>query len=216
MVAFLPKVFLPSMTNDARLKLNTAFVAPLLVVMSAIQIVNMLCFDNTFYQYGFIPSDTSTLYGIVLAPWIHFGWMHFLPNMAGLYCFGGILAAWDPKLFCRTTVPGLLLPPAVIWLISPNDSSYFVGASWLLCWYIGVFLVSWFLNQGRVTKGMNRFMLCMLALLIGECLLQIVMDTNVDGVGHLLSAVLAFCFHLLIWRSRTRAAWKNYQIVSKS
>ena len=75
-----------------------------LVVLWAIQIVNVVDSYHLTLTYGIKPRDVASLPDILTAPFLHFSWTHIEGNSGPLFIFGFLAAYRGIKKFAALTL----------------------------------------------------------------------------------------------------------------
>ncbi|WP_283138740.1 rhomboid family intramembrane serine protease [Rhizohabitans arisaemae] len=86
--------------------------------------------------FGIRPRSLDGLPGIVLAPFLHFGFDHLIANSLPLLVLGFFAAMRGIGRFLLASVVIMLVSGAGVWLISPSDSVT-IGASGMVFGYFG-------------------------------------------------------------------------------
>lgn len=132
------------------------------VVLLAVQLYQH--WFESLHEWGIYPRTTEGLPGILLHPFIHGDWGHFLSNLPALIIAMGSVLLFYEKIALRITLMVYLGTGVLVWLAA--RPSYHVGASGVIyglvsfLFFSGIFrndrralalsLLTIFLNQGLV------------------------------------------------------------------
>ena len=91
--------------------------------------------------YGIHPRDTDALFGILAAPFLHFGFQHVFGNTIGMLLLGSATALRSARDFVVVFICGTLVGGLGTWLIGPANSMH-LGASIVIYAYLGYLLTT--------------------------------------------------------------------------
>lgn len=114
-------------------------VGGLLVLMWVLEIIDQST-SNSLDRFGIIPRSVGTIFHILSAPLLHFGWGHLIANSGPFLVLGVLtylagLAKWLVTTACSVLVSGL-----TVWLTAPAGSIT-AGVSGLVFGYLTYLLV---------------------------------------------------------------------------
>lgn len=131
-------------------KVNISFnqqvniVITIFLLMAGIEAFNLFT-DRYLNQFGLLPRNIDTLYGIILSPLLHVSLVHFLSNIVPLLIFSLLMMQYGVKQFFLVTIYCILLSGTLVWLFGRN--SMHIGASGLIYGYFGYLLLAGMLSQ---------------------------------------------------------------------
>ena len=124
----------------SRAVLLGAFVGTIWVV----ELVDLLFLRGGLDYLGIRPRDTSWLWGIVLAPFLHGGLPHLIANTAPLLILGGLVLLRRRRDYVMVTVIVALAGGLGVWLVAPRNTIH-LGASGVAFGYLGYLIArTWF------------------------------------------------------------------------
>lgn len=106
----------------------------------AIEILDILVFNNSLDSYGIQPHSAIGLRGIVFAPFLHGGLGHLIANTVPFLTLGWLTMIQETSDFYIASIMSALVGGIGVWLLgSPN--SVHIGASILIYGYLGFLLL---------------------------------------------------------------------------
>ncbi len=114
------------------------------VILWGIQTVNFLT-GNSLSWYGIIPRNPAGLPGILLAPFIHHGFMHLSLNTVPLLVLGGVVLLRGRRAFIGISLWIILLGGAGVWVL--GRPAVHAGASGLIYGYFGFLAAAGFYEK---------------------------------------------------------------------
>ncbi len=102
----------------------------------ALQVVNWLSDYRLDTDFGVIPRDMGRLPGILVSPFLHFGWDHIEANSGPLFIFGFLAAYRGVVRFVWLTLLVAMTSGLAVWLFQEADTMS-VGASGVVFGYFG-------------------------------------------------------------------------------
>lgn len=123
-----------------RFKTAAALMMLLLLVMWAVEILNMVTGHRLSRLGAIHPRTFSGLIGMVTAPFLHFGLFHLLLNSLPFAVLGGLICMQDKKLFFEVSLLIMIMAGIGTWLFA--RSAAHAGASSLIFGYFGFLLAS--------------------------------------------------------------------------
>lgn len=139
-----------------------------LVVMWAVEIVNLVFFGGRLYVYGILPRSVDGLNGVILAPFLHGGVVHLAYNSVPFVLFGSLVSLDGLRRFAVTTLLSLLGSGLGVWLLGA-PGVFYVGASGMVFGYMGYLLLRGYFDRSVLTLVVA----IVLALVYGGALLGI-------------------------------------------
>src|SRR5688572_22769930 len=110
----------------------------------AVELVDMVFLGGGLDYLGIRPRDTSWLWGIALAPFLHGGLPHLLANTAPLLILGGLVLLRRRVDYVLVTVIVALVGGFGVWLFAPRNTVH-LGASGVAFGYLGYLIArTWF------------------------------------------------------------------------
>ena len=111
-----------------------------IAIFWAIEILDILIFNNGLDSYGIQPHSIVGLRGIAFAPFLHGGIGHLLANTVPFITLGWLTMIQETSDFYIASIMSALVGGAGVWLFgSPN--SIHIGASILIYGYLGFLLL---------------------------------------------------------------------------
>jgi membrane associated rhomboid family serine protease len=128
--------------DEVLARARTAFfvMVGILVLLWAIQIINVVTGYHLTYNYGIQPRHVSTLPYILTSPFLHVSWTHIEGNSGPLFIFGFLAAYRGIGKFAAVTLITALTSGFAAWFFAPSNSVV-VGASGVIFGYLGYILV---------------------------------------------------------------------------
>ncbi|MFE4860247.1 rhomboid family intramembrane serine protease [Streptomyces sp. NPDC056670] len=102
----------------------------------ALQVVNWLGDYQLDREFGLVPHDMSRLPGILVAPFLHFGWSHIEANSGPLFVFGFLAAYRGVVRFLWLTLLVATTSGLAVWIFQ-DTNTLGVGASGVIFGYFG-------------------------------------------------------------------------------
>ncbi|MGF1479325.1 MAG: rhomboid family intramembrane serine protease [Cyanophyceae cyanobacterium] len=159
---------------------------------------------NTLYRLGaLVPQATwsGQWWRLLSANFLHYGWLHLLTNMLGLYFLGRPveLSLGVPRYLFVYLMSGVgAMFVFSLWAVNTEPAQVLVGASAAIMGLIGVigaiFLRGWQREQSPLAAKRLRFIVLIIALQFAFDLVT----PQVSFLSHLLGLILGFSFGLLL------------------
>lgn len=130
--------------KDVDTKQQIKWVVGVLVVISAIEIINLLT-GRALNQFGNFSRHVPGLKGILFGPFLHASLHHFFSNLIPLAVFTYLMLQYGTKRYWLVTLWIVLLSGSLVWLFGRSASH--IGASGLIYGYFGFLLVAGFLSR---------------------------------------------------------------------
>jgi len=120
---------------------NALFVMTgVLIVIWAIQLVNVADSYHLTLDYGITPRDLGSLPYILTAPFLHFSWTHIEGNSGPLFIFGFLAAYRGLAKFAAVTALVIVTSGLAAWFFG-SPGSVGAGASGVVFGYFGYIMV---------------------------------------------------------------------------
>lgn len=155
-------------------------VGGMLALMWGLEAVDVVTF-NSLDSLGIEPRQFSGLAGILIAPFLHFGWAHLISNSAPFLVLGVLVFISGVKDFVWTTVVVVLCSGLTAWLLSP-PGSITAGASGVVFGWLAYLLI-----RGVFTRSLTQIAVAVVVFMLYGSVLWGVLP-GVPGVswqGHL-------------------------------
>lgn len=132
--------------------------------------------------YGITAREPGGLTGILLAPFLHFGFDHVAANSVPLLVLGFVAALGGIRRFLAVCAAVILADGLGVWLVSPSDSIT-AGASGLVFGLFGYLLLRGFVER----QPLGVIVAVLIAAVWGSSILLGVLpsDSGVSWQGHL-------------------------------
>jgi len=159
-------------------------VAVMIAVMWVLEVVDLLT-GHPLDRLGIEPRDADGLVGVLVAPFLHFGFGHLVANTVPFAVLGGVIALGGALRVLAVTVVTALVSGIGVWLIAP-EFSVTAGASGLVFGY-AAYLVA----RGVVARDLlNLAVGAVVVAVFGAGLLAgLLPQTGISWQGHLFGAV---------------------------
>lgn len=125
-------------------KHQVKIVLTICAVVFGIEVLNIVT-GRYLNQFGLIPRDSSTLYGILFSPLLHSNLWHFLSNIIPLAVFSFFMLQHGTTRFILVTTTCALTSGALVWIF--GRSAIHIGASGLIYAYFGYLLLAGILSR---------------------------------------------------------------------
>lgn len=123
----------------AELKLQAAMLLGFVALFWAVFVLDTLT-GGSLRAFGIHPRTSQGLWGILLAPLLHGGLFHIVPNTVGFLALGYLVMLRDTRHFVLVTVAGILVGGMMAWLFGRSGSVH-IGASGVVFAYLGFALL---------------------------------------------------------------------------
>ena len=130
--------------NTKKKKIGIAFLWMLFFILLiwGIEVINFLL-DHQLCALGIFPRRTENLAGIILSPFLHYGFAHVIMNSIPLLILGGMVVMRGQRVFITATLMIIILSGSAVWFF--GRSAYHVGASGLIFGYFGFIIgAAWY------------------------------------------------------------------------
>lgn len=159
-------------------------VAVMIAVMWVLEIVDLLT-GHPLDRLGIEPRDADGLVGVLVAPFLHFGFGHLVANTVPFAVLGGVIALGGALRVLAVTAITALVSGIGVWLIAP-ELSVTAGASGLVFGF-AAYLVA----RGVVARDLLHLAVGAVVLAVfGTGLLAgLLPQTGISWQGHLFGAL---------------------------
>jgi membrane associated rhomboid family serine protease len=164
-----------------------------------VELVDRVAYSGSLERYGIHPRDVASLWGIVVAPLLHAGWLHLIANTGPFVVLGWLVMLRGIRDFVVVTCLAVTLGGLGVWLVGTSNSIH-VGASGVIFGYLGYLLA-----RGYFERSLWAIVVGLAALLLYGGVLWDVLpgQPGISWEGHLfgfLSGVAAA--RLLVFSTR--------------
>jgi membrane associated rhomboid family serine protease len=113
-------------------------------LMWVVELFDLIVLHGALDQLGIRPRETQSLWGIVLAPFLHGGLPHLIANTAPLVVLGWLVLVRRRVDFVLLTIVVALVGGLGVWLFAPAYTIH-IGASGIAFGYLGYLIArAWF------------------------------------------------------------------------
>jgi membrane associated rhomboid family serine protease len=156
----------------------------MVAVMWGLEIFDVLT-GHALDQLGIVPRALYGLLGVVIAPFLHFGFAHLASNTIPFVVLGLIIAVGGTLRVVTVTVVTALASGLGVWLLSPS-SSVTVGASGLVFGFAAYVITRGIVERHLAYIGLG---LVMLPVWGAGLLMGLLPQAGISWQGHLFGAV---------------------------
>jgi len=156
-----------------------------LAILWAVQIVNVFTGYMLSENLGIIPREFAGLFGIVFAPFLHFGFIHIISNSIPLFILGSLIKFYRSDKFIDINIIIIVVSGILTWIFA-RDGVH-AGASALIMGYFG-FLV----GNGYFKKDLKEIIFSFITLIFyGGLIFSILpsIRSYVSWEGHLFGLI---------------------------
>ena len=132
-----------------RLKTQAIVLGSFVAVFWFVELVDWLVLKDALDAYGIKPRELDGLRGVLLAPFLHFGFRHVAANTVPFVFLGWLVGLRRISDFFLATAAILLIGGFGVWLIGPANSVH-AGASGLVFGYLGFLLLRGYFERSPV------------------------------------------------------------------
>ncbi len=132
-----------------RLMTQAIVLGSFVAVFWLVELVDWLVLDGDLDGYGIKPRGSDALRGVLLAPFLHFGFRHVVANTVPFVILGWLVGLRRISDFFLATAAILLIGGFGVWLIGPANSVH-AGASGLVFGYLGFLLLRGYFERSPV------------------------------------------------------------------
>lgn len=136
-------------------------------------------------EFGIQPRSVEGLFGIVVAPFLHFGFGHLISNSIPLLAMGAMIAVSGARRLLSVTVVTGLVSGIGVWLLSAPGTLTF-GASGIVFGYALYLIV-----RGIFNRSAMQILLGLVVIFFwgGSLLTGLLPQDGVSLLGHLFGAI---------------------------
>jgi membrane associated rhomboid family serine protease len=146
--------------SGGSLKTGAVVMGGALLVMWALEILDLLLFGGALDSFGIRPRSADGLDGVLLHPLLHNGLGHLANNSVPFVIFGLLVFLSGLRSFVVTTTLSLLVGGMGVWLFgAPNSLT--IGASGLVFGYLGYLLL-----RGYFSRSVGAVLISILLVLL--------------------------------------------------
>jgi len=151
----------------------------------SVELVDRVAYGGSLERFGIHPRDVPGLWGILVAPLLHVGWVHLLANTGPFVVLGWLVMLRRISDFLVVTALAMLIGGLGVWLFGAPNSIH-VGASGLIFGYLGYLLA-----RGYFERSLWGVLLAVAALLLYGGVLWGVLpgQRGISWEGHLFGFV---------------------------
>lgn len=152
--------------------------------MWVLEIVD-LATGHALDAFGILPRTIAGLAGIVVAPFLHFGFGHLALNTVGFVALGLLIAIGGALRVVAVTAITAAVSGAGVWLLSPSQSVT-AGASGVVFGYAAYLII-----RGLVSRRVGQLVLgaVVIAVFGGGLLASLLPAAGISWQGHLFGAL---------------------------
>ena len=132
-----------------RLKTQAIVLGSFVAAIWFVEFVDWLVLSGALDDYGIKPRESDALRGILLAPFLHFGFRHVAANTVPFVLMGWLVGLRRISDFFLVSAAILLIGGFGVWLIGPANSVH-AGASGLVFGYLGFLLLRGYFERSPV------------------------------------------------------------------
>ncbi len=136
------------------LDLQIKIVLFICMLLFGIELVNLFT-GRYLNQFGLIPRSLPSLPGIIVSPFLHGSFLHFVSNIIPLAIFSFFMLQHGVRRFARVTAVCILVSGLLTWLL--GRSAIHVGASGLIYGYFAYLLLAGILSKEIQLIGISLF-----------------------------------------------------------
>src|SRR6266849_5049486 len=169
----------------------------------SVELVDRVAYGGSLERFGIHPRDVPGLWGILVAPLLHVGWVHLLANTGPFVVLGWLVMLRRISDFLVVTALAMLIGGLGVWLFGAPNSIH-VGASGLIFGYLGYLLA-----RGYFERSMWAVLLGLAAsLLYGGVLWGVLPgQTGISWEGHLFGFIGGIIAARVLVSRRPHAAY---------
>jgi len=151
----------------------------------SVELVDRVAYSGSLERFGIHPRDVPGLWGVLVAPLLHVGWVHLLANTGPFVVLGWLVMLRRISDFLVVTALAMLIGGLGVWLFGAPNSIH-VGASGLIFGYLGYLLA-----RGYFERSLWAVLLAVAALLLYGGVLWGVLpgQRGISWEGHLFGFV---------------------------
>lgn len=159
-------------------------IGALLALMWALEVFDQAT-SNSLDPLGIEPRRLDSLDNVLVAPWLHYGWVHLLGNSGPFMVLGVLTYLAGLARWLVTTAASILGSGLLVWLVAPANTVT-AGASGLVFGWLAYLLI-----RGFFTRRPGQIALSVVLLLVYGGILVGLLPTaaGVSWQGHLGGAI---------------------------
>ncbi len=173
----------------------------LVALMWLLEVVDVLT-RHAFDAFGILPRTVAGLTGVVVAPFLHYGFGHLAANTIPFVVLGLLIAAAGAARFVVVTVVAALFSGMGVWLLAPS-ASITAGASGVVFGYAAYLIVRGFMSRRATQLAVT---VVVIAVFGTGLLAGLVPRDGLSWQGHLFGAAGGVAAAFLLHRDRTGGA----------
>lgn len=168
-----------SLASSARTHVTILFWT--VALLWAIELADLLVFNRQLDRFGIRPRDTSWLWGILFAPFLHAGFGHLLANTIPLVVLGWLVMLRRTSDFFVVGAWAALVSGIGAWLFGAPNSIH-LGASGVIFGFLGYLLA-----RGYVERSIGSILVAVIVgILYGGALWGVLpLTAGISWQGHL-------------------------------
>lgn len=163
------------------LKDHAALLFGLLAIMWAVEVVDFILPFVRLDSLGIRPRSTDGLLGILLSPFLHFGFRHLISNSIPFLLLGGLVMTGGLRLFFLLSLWVTVVGGSGVWLLGAAGTVH-AGASLLIFGYLGFLL-----SRGLAERSLSGILVSLVILFAYGGMLYGVLpgQPGISWLGHL-------------------------------
>lgn len=122
------------------------------ILLTGLEVINLLT-GRMLNQFALLPREAHGLIGIIVSPFIHGSFWHYLSNIVPLCLFSFLLLQYGHGRFWIVTLFIISLTGILVWLF--GRSAFHLGASGLVYGYFGFLVLAGFLSKQPKLIGIS-------------------------------------------------------------
>jgi membrane associated rhomboid family serine protease len=120
-------------------KVQAAILFTLVLLAWILELVDRVAYGGTLDRFGIQPREVGRLWGILVAPLLHVGWVHLASNTGPFIVLGWLVLLRGIRDFVVVSVCAILIGGLGVWIFGAANSIH-VGASGVVFGYLGYLL----------------------------------------------------------------------------
>jgi len=187
---------------ERSLKLKAAIIGSCVLLAWVVELVDEVAYGGSLDRFGIHPRNIASLWGILLAPLLHAGWVHLASNTGPFIALGWLVLLRGVASFVLVTLCAIVIGGFGVWVFGAPNSIH-NGASGLFFGYLGYLLA-----RGYFERSLGSVLLALTAgALYGGLLWGILPgQRGISWEGHVFGLLSGFvAAYLLVELAATRA-----------
>ena len=166
----------------AILKTQFYFLGTLVLILWGIELLDFLLFHGFLDRYGIIPRTVIGLRGILVAPFLHHGFLHLINNTLPFIILSWFIMVRSLKEYIIISILIIIISGLGVWLFARGNTIH-IGASGLIFGYFG-----YILGKGIFERSLLSIIIAIItAILYGSMIWGIFPQApHISWEGHLL------------------------------